>query len=63
MKLMKKSTIIRRSTALALAAAMTFSLAACGNSSEGGTEKRSGRGYRNSSPLRMRTLPTMTCSW
>lgn len=40
MKLMKKSTIIRRSTALALAAAMTFSLAACGNSSEGGTEKK-----------------------
>lgn len=40
MKLMKKSTICRRFLALALAAAMTFSLAACGNSSGGGTEKK-----------------------
>ncbi len=40
MKLTKKRTICQRVFALALAAAMAFSLAACGNSSEGETEKK-----------------------
>ena len=40
MKRTKKTTICRRFLALALAAATAFSLAACGNSSGGETQKK-----------------------
>lgn len=40
MKPTKKRTIRRRLLAMALAAATAFSLAACGNSSGGETEKK-----------------------
>ena len=40
MKLMKNKAICRRVLGLALSAAMALSLAACGNSSGGGTEKK-----------------------